>query len=385
MFADTFQIKGKVKNQSENMIQAEGYGQDYETAQKAAFSSAVQTFVGVIISQESYMENYVTIKDELLAVSNGYIEEYEVLEKNVDNEGVYYIKILAKVKQQTLYDKAKSMNLDVKKLDKKLLQNIYSRVTTKRSAKDEVDKMFRKKFNRLFSKKSIYETIEVKIANAVFLEKEERNNKIPLAIYYYLECNEDMYNQKVNEFREFINDLGFDCNENYDKFIPKMTWTTAGEGKLYKLSKTDFGIIQKKGESYFTDIWHFPQDWDDIYPFNITNENIPKPSINKCIKLILEIKNNENKIIYTEDITSFTLSDWHYFFLTHYTKDSKEYLVEWRANGKHASYENAKNIFMISPFFNIKDKCVKPKYKKIWINLSDVENITDITIRKVNL
>lgn len=377
LIADTFQIKNNLKSKDQKkdnneMIQAEGYSSNYDDALKQAFSSAIEQFVGVIVSHESYVKNYVTIKDELFSASNGFIEEYEILEKNIDDQGVYYVKILAKVKQQNIYDKAKSLNLDVKKLDEKLLRNLYSRVSTKKQTNEEIEKMFKHKLEKLFNKESIFETIDVKITNATFKEDEERNNKIPLIIHYNIICNEDIYNSKVNDLRDFLNNLSFECEENFDEFKPDRPYSSAGQGKLYKMVKTNFGIVQKKGKSHFVDLWQFPKNWINMYPFNIKHENKPNPYIRKSFKLILEISDKNNNILYLKDITNSSINEYESMYVTSYTHYNKYYSTEWLPG----------HIFFISPFFNIKDKTTLSKTYKILIDLKDVEKISDITLKK---
>ncbi|MBN2834159.1 MAG: hypothetical protein JXR48_04255 [Candidatus Delongbacteria bacterium] len=386
VIADTFQIQSNLKSKEQKkdnkeMIQAEGYSSTYDDALKQAFSSAIEQFIGVIVSHESYVKNYVTIKDELFSASNGFIEEYEIIEKKIDDKGVYYVKILAKVKQQNIYEKAKSLNLDVKKLDEKLLRNLYSRVSTKKQTKKEVETMFKNKLENLFSKKSILETIDVKITNATFKEDEEQNNKIPLLIKYDIICNEDVYNSKVNELRDFLNNLNFKCEENFDRFKPGVSYGSAGNSKYYNLVKTNFGIIQKRGKSYSADLWEFPKEWKNIYPFSITWDNQPKPKIRNSFKLVLEIKDKKNNILYLEDLTNYSISEYQQLYTTCYSYGLRSYSTEWMPQNS-SSHDHSENTYFISPFFNIKDKTTLSKAYKILIDLKDVEKISDITLKK---
>lgn len=78
-------------------IKGIGEGVADDEALTAAKKDALEKSVGVFLSSKAVMENYVTISDNIISKSNGFIKTYEVLGKSSPAEGVVRIEIFASV------------------------------------------------------------------------------------------------------------------------------------------------------------------------------------------------------------------------------------------------------------------------------------------------
>ncbi|MFA6652903.1 MAG: hypothetical protein WC212_04210 [Candidatus Delongbacteria bacterium] len=74
-----------------------GEGDTEEAALTAAKKNALENSVGVFLSSRAVMENYMTISDNIISKSNGFIKTYEVTGKSSPAEGIVKIEISASV------------------------------------------------------------------------------------------------------------------------------------------------------------------------------------------------------------------------------------------------------------------------------------------------
>ena len=61
------------------IVEVTGIGKDAESAEKSALYSAVQQAMGSYLDQETVIKNEEIIHEELLTVSQGFVEKYDVL------------------------------------------------------------------------------------------------------------------------------------------------------------------------------------------------------------------------------------------------------------------------------------------------------------------
>ncbi|MBN2858333.1 MAG: hypothetical protein JXN63_08020 [Candidatus Delongbacteria bacterium] len=78
-------------------IKGTGEGMTDDEALTAAKKDALEKSVGVFLSSKAVMENYVTISDNIISKSNGFIKTYEVTDKSSPSEGLVRINISASV------------------------------------------------------------------------------------------------------------------------------------------------------------------------------------------------------------------------------------------------------------------------------------------------
>ena len=78
-----------------------GQGSTERNALHDAMRQAIEKEVGVLIDNRTYVENYQVINDRIYAQSAGYIESYDVTDKNYFN-GIWQVEIRAQVRSDTL-------------------------------------------------------------------------------------------------------------------------------------------------------------------------------------------------------------------------------------------------------------------------------------------
>lgn len=78
-----------------------GTGGTRELALNNAFRHAVEQAVGLMVSSESYVRNLKGIQDNILMVSNGFVESYEIVNEEHDTSG-YAITLSAVVRRNQL-------------------------------------------------------------------------------------------------------------------------------------------------------------------------------------------------------------------------------------------------------------------------------------------
>ena len=83
------------------------------------------------------------------------------------------------------------------------------------------------------------------------------------------------------------------------------------EEKLSNVKATDFLIVKKYGQGFKLDSWRFPKAWKDIYPFNYGNKRRYRDNImlKKIFQIILEIKEKNNKVIFANNLKTFSDQD----------------------------------------------------------------------------
>ena len=85
-----------------SVVEVQGLGKDADTALKNAIYQAVAQAVGAYVDQETVIKNDKIIQDELLSVSQGFVERYDVTmnpRERRDGSGLWEIKIKAVVKK----------------------------------------------------------------------------------------------------------------------------------------------------------------------------------------------------------------------------------------------------------------------------------------------
>ena len=84
------------------LVLAKGRGETAELALKDSFRDAVERAVGVFVDAESQAENDALICDKILTQSNAYIENYRTVSERKAENGIFEVKIVAKVKKAQL-------------------------------------------------------------------------------------------------------------------------------------------------------------------------------------------------------------------------------------------------------------------------------------------
>ena len=116
----------------------EGVGTSPEAAKKNAFRNAVSKVVGSFIENDILIKNDKIIEDKLLEYSGGFVETFEIISESKDKDGLFKVKLKAKIAQQTVVEKLRSMKIDVKNVSG---SNLKAQLDTQETMKKEGGKL----------------------------------------------------------------------------------------------------------------------------------------------------------------------------------------------------------------------------------------------------
>ncbi len=368
----------KVANEKE--IIATGYGTTQQQALDNAFKSAIEQYVGVLVDAETMMKNGKLIKDKILTASNGFIKNYKEL--SVDNsDGLIEVKINALVKSQKIFNKIKSLNIatisinDTQDIHKRIttkIKNKQAEKTTKIKAKKDAEKILKKAIDDFFSNQSLQDMLNITITDVKIYEERVKGNKVPMKISYTLELDDKVYLQKVRQLEQVFENLGAKLHKRVDLPYLDGSWLKIKNyEKVGKLTSTDFGIIKKYGQGYKLDIWEFPREWKDIYPFYAGKEINWK----NIFQIILELKNDEGEIILADNITP------HINYV-----DMITFHTSPMYNGRYqASYRGNTNKIIYPAFAKKVDSLTYVKSSENFtssqmVDINNINNLKNITI-----
>ena len=118
-----------------------GEGSTKDKALKNAWRNAVETTMGGYVASETRVKNYQLISDKILSFSEGYIENFEVLEER-RLKGRFWIKMKATVKQGLLLTTLKRHNIDIEG------ENLYATLMTHKENKKTRAKVCKQELSR---------------------------------------------------------------------------------------------------------------------------------------------------------------------------------------------------------------------------------------------
>ncbi len=119
-------------------VTASGYGVSLEAAKKAAGRAAIEQVVGQIVDAETLVENDELVKDRILTYSGAFLEDIDVVGKPTQEDGLWTVKILAKVRKTTLQQKLAAENVGKAKLKK---GKLFAQATSKAQEADDAGAM----------------------------------------------------------------------------------------------------------------------------------------------------------------------------------------------------------------------------------------------------
>lgn len=103
-------------SKSDNYIRSTGLGNTYEEAKHNAFKEAIEYQVGVVIASERESYNDKLVKNEILAYSSAFVDEYKIIsQQNVGNKVQVVVDV--KLSLLRLSDRILSKGKDSKNLD----------------------------------------------------------------------------------------------------------------------------------------------------------------------------------------------------------------------------------------------------------------------------
>jgi hypothetical protein len=111
-------------SKSDNYIRSTGIGNTYEEAKHNAFKEAIEYQVGVVIASERESYNDKLIKNEILAYSSAFVDEYKIISQEIIGNKVQVV-VDVKLSLLNLSDRILSKGKDSKNLDGAKHNNQY--------------------------------------------------------------------------------------------------------------------------------------------------------------------------------------------------------------------------------------------------------------------
>jgi len=256
-------------SKSDNYIRSTGVGNTYEEAKNNAFKEAIEYQVGVVIASERISYNEKLIKNEILAYSSAFVDEYKIIsQQNIGNKVqlVVDVKLSAIRLSDRILSKGKdSKNIDGAKHDsqyKSLLENKQNGDRILASVLDDYPK-------RAFDIKQSEYTIKI-----------DANRNLILVVPYVMKWNANYINA-FNDTTKLVSDGTLNLFEEFQMGNARVH----GRGAKYP------GAVTIGKESYYFNDRVIPKKLSQ----GLLGDN--EPRIN------LEIKDNRNQSIYKECFT----------------------------------------------------------------------------------
>lgn len=120
-------------------VSATGYGVSLETAKKAAGRAAIEQVVGQLVDAETLVENDELVKDRILTYSGAFLEDIDIVGKPTQEDGLWIVAVLAKVRKTTLQQKLATENIGSKAALKK--GKLFAQATSKAQEADDAGDM----------------------------------------------------------------------------------------------------------------------------------------------------------------------------------------------------------------------------------------------------
>ncbi len=112
-------------------VEVQGIGSTMKQAIISAQRNAIDTAIGTIITSETEVNNYVTVKDKILAKSEGFVKSYEVIDKAREEDGSWTVTIKAYVSKEMVLSDLEAMGILMSQLDNPSIVVFYAPRGTK--------------------------------------------------------------------------------------------------------------------------------------------------------------------------------------------------------------------------------------------------------------
>lgn len=85
-------------------LEVEGRGLDEAAALRDSFRNAIEQVVGVMVSAETEVENFQTIKDRIFTHAEGYVSSYQILDRYHHPDGAVGVRVRVVITQTSIHD-----------------------------------------------------------------------------------------------------------------------------------------------------------------------------------------------------------------------------------------------------------------------------------------
>ena len=155
-------------------VEASGQAADADTAFKQAVNDAVRQVVGTLVSAENVIKNERVIKDEVLLLSNGFVEKVLNQDKTKLDDGTWQVKLKCIVRKGQLYGRLQEANVPTIKFDGvSIFADVVSQLDHEKSSGEMIRSALKKVSANLVTATMLAEKPKI-------LERDERFTEIEI-------------------------------------------------------------------------------------------------------------------------------------------------------------------------------------------------------------
>ena len=256
-------------SKSDNYIRSTGVGNTYEEAKNNAFKEAIEYHLGVAIASERESHNENLTKNQILAYSSGYVDEYKIISQQQIGNKVHVV-LDVKLSLLRLGDRIMSKGKDSKNLDGPKHDSQYKSFLENKQNGDRIlDSVLNDYPKRAFDIKQNEYTIKI-----------DSNRNLILIVPYVMKWNAN-YIKAFDDTIKLLSDGTLNLLEEFVLGNAKRNRTNFnGSAYLDWSGSVNLG----KGIYYFK---------DSVIPKKLV-QGLEKPMIN------MEIKDNRNQLLYSK-------------------------------------------------------------------------------------
>ncbi len=107
-------------------VEVQGTGMNMQAAINVAKRNAIETAIGTYLVSEQEMQNYMTVKDQVLAKSEGFVKSYELLDKSKGPDGAWTVTIKAAVTKDIIMNDLEALGILLSQLDNPSIVVFYA-------------------------------------------------------------------------------------------------------------------------------------------------------------------------------------------------------------------------------------------------------------------
>ena len=179
---------------SANYIRTTGVGNTYEEAKHNAFKEAIEYHLGVVIASERESRNENLTKNEILAYSSGYVDEYKIISQQSNGNKIQLI-VDVKLSLLRISDRIMSKGKDNKHLDGAKHDSQYKSFMENKLNGDKI----------IESVLNDYPTRAFNIKQNKYIIKIDSNRNLTLVVPYTIEWNAN-YITSFNDATKIVSD-----------------------------------------------------------------------------------------------------------------------------------------------------------------------------------
>lgn len=248
----------KTTDNKNSIVLANGFGITKEKALANAFRDAIKQYVGIVLDSETILLNDQLIKDQILTLSNGSIESYEILNESQE-DGIYIIEIKAIVKDQNIQNQIDSSISSKSSItfDNKIMtqmKNSQARLETKEETSDDQG-LFVNKYLNDFKNTGLDSVLSVTITDLKLNLSPLDDTRLNYDLEYNLSFNLSKYQTAIDQLENNFRKIGL-------KEYPKVSISDRINNKLddfplecesKKLSC--IALVNVVGDKFVTNVW----------------------------------------------------------------------------------------------------------------------------------